>query len=75
MNLQLLGVNHRTAPVEVRERLAIPESKLPQALQQLMTVPGVNEAIEAKDSGRAASQLAVLAEALTRAAQTLESAH
>ena len=45
MNLQLLGVNHRTAPVEVRERLAIPESKLPQALQQLMTVPGVNEAL------------------------------
>jgi glutamyl-tRNA reductase len=45
MNLQLLGVNHRTAPVEVRERLAIPESKLPQALQQLMTIPGVNEAL------------------------------
>jgi glutamyl-tRNA reductase len=45
MNLQLLGVNHRTAPVEVRERLAIPESKLPQALQQLMTIPGVNEAM------------------------------
>lgn len=45
MNLQLLGVNHRTAPVEVRERLAIPESKLPQALQQLMTLPGVNEGL------------------------------
>jgi len=45
MNLQLLGVNHRTAPVEVRERLAIPESKLPHALQQLMTIPGVKEAL------------------------------
>ena len=45
MNLQLLGVNHRTAPVEVRERLAIPESKLPEALQTLMTLPGVNEAL------------------------------
>ncbi|HET8824766.1 MAG TPA: glutamyl-tRNA reductase [Terriglobales bacterium] len=45
MNLQLLGVNHRTAPVEVRERLAIPESRLPHALQQLMTIPGVNEAL------------------------------
>jgi N-acetylated-alpha-linked acidic dipeptidase len=40
-----------------------------------VVIPGVNEAIEAKDPGRAASQLAVLAEALTRAAQTLESAH
>ena len=45
MNLQLLGVNHRTAPVEVRERLAIPESKLPQALQKLMSIPGVNEGL------------------------------
>lgn len=45
MNLQLIGVNHRTAPVEVRERLAIPESKLPQALQQLMAIPGVNEGL------------------------------
>jgi len=45
MNLQLLGVNHRTAPVEVRERLAIPERKLPEALQSLMTLPGMNEGL------------------------------
>ena len=45
MNLQLLGVNHRTAPVEIRERLAIPERKLPDALQKVMTIPGVNEAM------------------------------
>ena len=25
MNFQLIGVNHKTAPVEVRERLAIPD--------------------------------------------------
>ena len=43
MNFQLIGLNHKTAPVEVRERLAIPESKLPQALQDLMQVPGVGE--------------------------------
>ncbi|HXU17101.1 MAG TPA: glutamyl-tRNA reductase [Terriglobales bacterium] len=45
MNLQLLGVNHRTASVEVRERLAIPERKLPEALQKLMTLEGVNEGL------------------------------
>jgi glutamyl-tRNA reductase len=45
MNLQLLGINHRTAPVEVRERLAIPERKLPEALQKLMSIPGVNEGL------------------------------
>lgn len=45
MNFQLLGVNHKTAPVEVRELLAIPERKLPEALQQLLTVPGVTEGL------------------------------
>ena len=34
MNFQLIGVNHNSAPVEVRgERLAISESRLPDALK------------------------------------------
>ena len=45
MNFQLIGVNHKTAPVEVREQLAISEHRLPEALQQLMTLPGVAEAM------------------------------
>jgi glutamyl-tRNA reductase len=45
MNFQLIGLNHKTAPVELREQFAIPERKLPEALQQLMTVPGVGEAM------------------------------
>ena len=43
MNFQLLGLNHRTAPVEVRERLAVAERQVPEALQQLMKIPGVSE--------------------------------
>src|SRR3979411_3424092 len=35
MKFQLIGVNHKTAPVEVRERLAIPESRLPDACKRL----------------------------------------
>jgi glutamyl-tRNA reductase len=45
MNLQLIGVNHRSAPVEVRERFAIPEKKLPEALQSLVQYPGVQEGL------------------------------
>jgi len=45
MNFQLIGVNHKTASVEVREQLAIPESRLPEALRELMQVPGVGEAM------------------------------
>jgi N-acetylated-alpha-linked acidic dipeptidase len=39
-----------------------------------VVIPGVNEALDAKDAPRAAQQLTVLAQALTRAAQTLEGA-
>ena len=45
MKFQLIGVNHKTAPVEVRERLAIPESRLPDALRCLAQHPGVDEGI------------------------------
>jgi len=45
MNFQLLGINHRTAPVEVRERLAIPESRIPEALREILALPGVSEAM------------------------------
>ena len=45
MNFQLIGVNHKSAPVEVRERLAIPESRLPEACQRLAAHPGIEEGI------------------------------
>jgi len=45
MRLQLLGVNHKTAPVEVRERLAIPEWRLEEATRSLLEHPGVMECV------------------------------
>jgi N-acetylated-alpha-linked acidic dipeptidase len=39
-----------------------------------VVIPGVNEAIDAKDAARASQQLVVLAQALDRAAQVLDSA-
>jgi glutamyl-tRNA reductase len=43
MNLVLIGVNHRTAPVEVREHFAIPEARLPEAVKTLTNCAGVEE--------------------------------
>src|SRR6202522_2802683 len=43
MRFQLIGVNHKTAPVEVRERLAVPESRLPEACKRLSEHPAVAE--------------------------------
>ena len=45
MTFQLIGVNHRTAPLEVRERLAFPEKRLPEALERLSGFPGVDEGL------------------------------
>jgi len=41
MNFHLIGVNHNTAPVEVRERLALSESRLPEVCKKLAQHPGV----------------------------------
>jgi glutamyl-tRNA reductase len=43
MRYQLIGVNHKSAPLEVRERLAIPESRLPDTCRELAAHPGVEE--------------------------------
>jgi glutamyl-tRNA reductase len=45
MKLLLTGLSHHTAPVEVRERLAIPESVLAEALGLLCEVAGADEAM------------------------------
>ncbi|HUO33063.1 MAG TPA: glutamyl-tRNA reductase [Bryobacteraceae bacterium] len=44
MKLLVTGVSHKTAPVEIRECLAFPETALPEALHALQTREGVMEA-------------------------------
>ena len=44
MQILTLGLNHHTAPVEVRERLAFPENDQPQALTRLLEEYGLSEA-------------------------------
>ena len=44
MQLLTLGLNHLTAPVEIRERLAFPEMDQPKALYQLTEEYGLHEA-------------------------------
>ena len=43
MSLKVLGVNHRSAPVEIREKLAFNPERLPVALQELVRLPQVDE--------------------------------
>ncbi|GAB6068772.1 glutamyl-tRNA reductase [Methylothermus subterraneus] len=44
MTLLALGLNHTTAPLAVRERLAFPAHRLGESLQDLLTLPGLREA-------------------------------
>jgi glutamyl-tRNA reductase len=43
MNLRLLGINHKTAPIELREQVAFPRERLAGAATSLTDVGGVSE--------------------------------
>jgi glutamyl-tRNA reductase len=43
MTLALIGVNHKTAPIELRERIAISRDELPETTRALGEMPGVSE--------------------------------
>jgi glutamyl-tRNA reductase len=45
MHLIVVGLSHKTAPVEIREKLAVPESRLGEALTRLCSYPGVKEGL------------------------------
>jgi glutamyl-tRNA reductase len=43
MTLIALGINHKTAPIEVREKVAFSPAEIPEALQELLTLPNSRE--------------------------------
>lgn len=45
MSIVVVGLNHTTAPVEVREKLSFPEAALPDALRKLISHDGVRECL------------------------------
>ncbi|MBI4696077.1 MAG: glutamyl-tRNA reductase [Gammaproteobacteria bacterium] len=45
MSIVIFGVSHKTAPIDVRERVALDGEQLPEALRALLQYQGVNEAL------------------------------
>jgi glutamyl-tRNA reductase len=43
MNIAVIGLSHKTAPVEVREKLSIPEPQIESAIAQLLSYPQIAE--------------------------------
>jgi len=53
MELVFVGLNHRTAPIEMRDRLAIVPARLPAALTAAADQPGLNEVVLLSTCNRA----------------------
>lgn len=45
MSFVVIGINHRTAPVEIREKVVFGGEELPDALRELTAVAGVRESV------------------------------
>lgn len=45
MGIVVVGLSHKSAPIEVREKLNFPESTLPDALRKLMSYEGIRESL------------------------------
>jgi glutamyl-tRNA reductase len=43
MNIAVVGLSHKTAPVEIREKLSIPEAKIEGAIAHLHSYPHIEE--------------------------------
>jgi glutamyl-tRNA reductase len=79
MPLILVGLNHRTAPVEVRERLSVPEARLGETTVALASIEGVDGAaivstcnrVEAIVSTRDEDVIAAIVEWLAARATTV----
>ena len=71
MKLVLTGLNHRTAPVEVREKIAFEDQALPQALIDLKRCPGLLEGMILSTCNRV--EVAVAADEQADVESTVES--
>lgn len=70
MELVCLGLNHKTAPVEVRERFAVGNTKLGEASQNLLEMVGVPEAVVVSTCNR--TEFYLVAESAPAAMARLE---
>ena len=54
----VVGLSHKTAPIEVRERLALPRDVVPRLLEDLASAPGVGEVGGTEAGGRGSGEIA-----------------
>lgn len=75
MSVLALGVNHKTAPVQFRERVVFPSAELPDALRELRACDGVREAAILSTCNRTDLYCGVESQASDSVAQWLRRYH
>ena len=45
MTINVLGINHKSAPIDIREKLAFDKNSIPRALDDIKSIEGVNEVV------------------------------
>ncbi|MEI7728310.1 MAG: glutamyl-tRNA reductase [Verrucomicrobiota bacterium] len=70
MSVVVIGLSHRTAPVELRERFAFAEASIPAALQELRTMGAADESVIVSTCNRVEIYAATTMEA-ARAIETM----
>jgi glutamyl-tRNA reductase len=45
MAINVLGVNHKSAPINIREKLVFDKDSIPRALTEIKKIEGVNEVV------------------------------
>jgi glutamyl-tRNA reductase len=58
-NIVLIGLNHKTAPIELRERLALSKEEASEGMKRMLANPSVSEAIMYSTCNRVETLIAV----------------
>ena len=45
MSINILGLNHKTAPIDIREKIVFNHAEVPLTLKKLKNIEGVNEVV------------------------------
>lgn len=60
MHIAVIGLNHNTAPVEIRERLAVSTRQIPETLQRLRNHPDIAECVLVSTCNRTEAYAALM---------------
>lgn len=71
MNIVVVGLSHKTAPVDIREKVSFPENRIPEALGKIINRDGIAEGVILSTCNRV--ELITIASHITEGIEELKS--